>query len=106
MVHELKSWIRFFEKVITGEKTFEVRINDRNFQIGDELNLREYNEKTNQYTGRNAFFRVPYILGADMHCAVSPVAINKPYVIMSIVPLYFATGYAKEELKAIHHLRS
>ena len=86
MEHELKSWIRFFEKVIAGEKTFEVRINDRNFQIGDILHLREYNEVTKEYTGREAKFTVPYILGADMHCAVSPVAINKPYVILSIKP--------------------
>lgn len=38
-VHKLKTWARYFEAVERGEKTFEVRKNDRAFQTGDVLEL-------------------------------------------------------------------
>jgi hypothetical protein len=41
-VHELKSWPEFFSAIETGEKTFELRRNDRNYQVGDVLVLREW----------------------------------------------------------------
>lgn len=42
MEHELKTMPAFFEAVLSGEKTAEVRKNDRSFQKGDKLLLREY----------------------------------------------------------------
>ena len=50
--HELKTWPGFFAGIVTGEKTAEVRRNDRNFAVGDTLVLREYNAETGEYTGR------------------------------------------------------
>jgi hypothetical protein len=40
--HTLKCWPSFFADVADGSKTFEVRRNDRNFQVGDTLRLLEY----------------------------------------------------------------
>lgn len=40
--HNLKTWPEFFKRVLSGEKTFEYRKNDRNFQPGDNLILEEY----------------------------------------------------------------
>lgn len=40
MTHELKTLPPFFEKVVSGEKTFEVRVNDRDYQAGDFLLLK------------------------------------------------------------------
>ena len=62
MVHELKTWEEYFRLVESGDKPFELRKNDRNFQVGHELLLREYNHNTQTYTGRNLHRKITYIL--------------------------------------------
>jgi uncharacterized protein DUF3850 len=59
--HELKIWPDFFEDVRSGAKRYEIRKNDRNFQVGDELHLREYNPDSNSYSGRALIAKVEYI---------------------------------------------
>lgn len=39
MTHKLKTLPEFWDAVKSGEKTFEVRRNDRNFMVGDTLEL-------------------------------------------------------------------
>ena len=41
-VHELKCVQPFFDDIEAGRKTFEIRRNDRDFQIGDVLLLIEH----------------------------------------------------------------
>ncbi len=53
-IHELKCYPEYYQALIDGTKTFEVRVNDRNFQIGDWINFHEYNPKTEEYTGRSS----------------------------------------------------
>lgn len=50
-IHELKIWPIYFEKVLSGEKTFELRKNDRDFQVGDVLILKEFNSGLSDATG-------------------------------------------------------
>lgn len=61
-IHELKTWPEFFEPILSGEKRFELRFDDRGFRAGDKLLLREYLPKTKQYTGRETQVNVLYIL--------------------------------------------
>jgi hypothetical protein len=62
--HELKSWPKFFQAVWDVDKKFEIRNNDRNFQVGDCLFLREYDPdaKANAYSGRELYLRVTYLM--------------------------------------------
>lgn len=41
MIHQLKCEAKYFEEICSGQKTFEVRKNDRNFHVGDYLALNE-----------------------------------------------------------------
>lgn len=43
-VHELKTLHEPFQAVWSGAKSFEIRVNDRNFQQGDIVNLMEYDQ--------------------------------------------------------------
>jgi accessory colonization factor AcfC len=43
MRHELKIWPQYYARVADGSKTFEIRDNDRGFQPGDTVVLKEWN---------------------------------------------------------------
>ncbi|MGM0917896.1 RNA-binding protein [Bacillus sp. NMCC4] len=58
-VHDLKIMHQFFWALKTGIKGFEIRKNDRDFQVGDIVRLREYKE--GQYTGRLVLGRITFI---------------------------------------------
>ncbi|EGK2526512.1 DUF3850 domain-containing protein [Listeria monocytogenes] len=58
-VHRLKILPEFFEKKRTLVKAFEIRKNDRNFEVGDTLVLQEFDN--GEYTGREYWEDVVYI---------------------------------------------
>lgn len=62
MTHPLKVWPEFFQATIQTRKTWELRKNDRGFQVGDLLQLQEYDPDTEAYTGRETFSEVVYVL--------------------------------------------
>ncbi|WP_234733417.1 ASCH/PUA domain-containing protein [Tellurirhabdus bombi] len=47
--HLLKTLPKYFDEIALGWKPFEVRKNDRNFQLGDYLILAKWNPDQNQY---------------------------------------------------------
>ena len=59
-IHRLKTLPTFFEQTRIGKKTFELRKNDRNFQVGDWLKLEEHTGGA--YTNRCVVAEVVYIL--------------------------------------------
>ena len=59
---EKKIWPRSFEKILSGEKTFELRLADWNCNVGDVLVLKEWNPDTKQYSGRTVEKTVTYVL--------------------------------------------
>lgn len=59
--HVLKTWPEYFEAVASGVKTFELRFDDRDYQVGDHLMLREWSV-TDGYTGSVVVKRVSYVL--------------------------------------------
>lgn len=61
-IHALKTWITFYGMVANGTKCFEVRRNDRRFQEGDIVQLKEWNPSKEEYTGRECFRTIRYIL--------------------------------------------
>lgn len=63
--HDLKVWPEFFDALVDGRKSFEIRKNDRGYQKGDTLLLREYAPGPDEYTGRELRRHVMYILSGD-----------------------------------------
>jgi hypothetical protein len=63
-IHELKTINPYFTDVWDANKEFEIRKDDRNFELGDILWLREYDTGANTYSGRHILAEVSYILPA------------------------------------------
>jgi hypothetical protein len=65
--HYLKTVNPFFKDVESGKKQFEVRFNDRNYQVGDILHLQEF-IPPETYTGREIKAEVKYMLDDNQYC--------------------------------------
>ncbi len=63
-----------------GEKTFEFRKNDRDYQVGDRLWLREYDPAIEDYTGPAMWRTVTYILHGGKF------GLPQGFVVMAVVP--------------------
>ena len=76
-IHKLKTWTDEFWDVSSGKKTFEVRINDRDFKVGDFLELQEWDPVVKEYLGRRIMVRISYILqgkfGLPLNLAVMSI---------------------------------
>lgn len=79
--HELKVAPPYIHAISSGEKKFEVRRDDRGFQRGHVLWLREYDDKgtsSRRYTGNSEYVQVDWILTGGQF------GIEPGYVVMSI----------------------
>ena len=73
-IHELKILPEYFEAVKTGIKKFECRINDRDYKVGDILDLKEWD---GNYTSNHLRVKVTYMLSDTQY-------VKNNNVIMSI----------------------
>jgi len=60
ITHSLKTESEYFKAIENGIKNFELRKNDRDFKVGDRLNLQE--TINSEYTGAGMVKKVIYIL--------------------------------------------
>lgn len=83
MIHELKILPEYFNAVISGEKTFEIRKFDRPFHKGDMLALNEFDGQ--YWTGNSCLVYVDYILN-------DPNYVKKDMIVMAIKPCRVIRG--------------
>ncbi len=82
IVHEVKTLREFYE-LGRDIKSFEIRINDRSYDVGDLLLEREIS-KEGLFTGRKRIGRIVYI---------SQITQVDNHVVMSIKPLEWESRY-------------
>ena len=83
--HALKTWPEYFEHLLYGLKTFELRKDDRGFQIGDKLLLQEYDPHGQEYSGREIEKTIIHLLRhrPKAGCAAE-FGLSPGYVILSL----------------------
>jgi len=83
--HELKSWIGLFEPIYDGSKTHDLRVLDREYNVGNICHLREWDAVNRIYTGRSVLVEITYIT-SKLHspCAFSPIALHDSMGVLSI----------------------
>lgn len=89
-LHELKILHKYLIDVTIGKKTFELRKNDRDYQVGDLIHfidIREDYTKTNKcgcepFIDENTLYRITYVLKD-----VEKYGLDKDYCILAIKKL-------------------
>ena len=76
MIHELKTYPKYFEETLKGNKAFECRLDDRGFQVSDIVVVREWDNI--KYAGRGVSGKRKYILEDSF------IGLKKGYVILSL----------------------
>lgn len=79
MLHALKTEIGYFQEIVSGIKTFEVRKYDRPFQPGDDIVLQEWDKNAKTYSGEEWHGTITHILANKRFC-------KNGYCILSIKP--------------------
>ncbi len=75
-VHELKTCPHYFKEVLKENKLFEIRLNDRGYQVGDSVILKEWDNI--KYSGREIRGKIKYILDDSF------IGLAKGYVAFSL----------------------
>ena len=60
IIHEIKILPKYYDAVISNIKHFELRKDDRDYQVGDFVVLKEW--ENGEYTGRDTRFKIEHIL--------------------------------------------
>ena len=93
-LHELKIKHEYLVEIVLGNKTFELRKNDRDYQVGDlihfidipspkrDLTLSEISRVGSAYIDENTFYRIIYVLKD-----VPEYGLDKDYCILGIKKL-------------------
>ena len=86
--HRVKSWPEFFQPVLDGSKPFELRHNDRGYQVGHVLWLQEWEPNSQSYTGRETMRKITYVMeGLGSVGTIAPVkGLALGYAILGLAP--------------------
>ncbi len=84
-IHVCKSWTHFFQAIKNGDKKHDVRgMNDRDFKVGDMIQLHEYDNIKGEFTGDICNVYITYITSNVTPCAFSSAVLDKDYCILSL----------------------
>lgn len=86
MRHYLKTWPEYYKEVMSGNKLFEARKNDRDFIQGDEVVLDEWDPNFEEYTGRQS---PVYLIGFVLY---EGFGLEAGHCVFSLLPLGDTTG--------------
>jgi len=59
--HELKCWPEPFDATWGGAKPYEIRVDDRDYAVGDQLHLKRWDPKAAVFTGKEILVRISYM---------------------------------------------
>ena len=60
VIIEKKTWMPYFDEVVKGIKTFDVRLGNDKIKVGDIILFKEFDPELNEYTGREISKKVSY----------------------------------------------
>jgi uncharacterized protein DUF3850 len=97
-VHDLKTWPPLYAEAAEGRMPFQIRRNDRDYQVGHHLRLQEFDPQTQTYTGRECERRITAIFSCEQLLAGEgrPV-LAKGFVVLGIVPVPYGQSLTQDQ---------
>lgn len=84
-VHEVKSWTFLFQALVSGLKKHDIRdMTERDYKVGDTLVLKEFDQTSGKFTGREQKAKITYITSSMTPCAFSSAVLKKEFGILSL----------------------
>lgn len=110
--HELKLDIKYFDDVKSGKKNFEIRKNDRDFQVGDILELKAWDSSLEQYSFKtkdgkwNSYGRLADTIKVKILNVVPADEYNKFHEYVNGIPqsIKWANSYQETYIKTINEV--
>lgn len=90
MTHHLKILPQYFEEVAEKRKEFEIRKNDRNYKVTDNVALHEWDGE--EYTGRVVQRGIKYIYHGDGNYGLA-----EGYCVLGLCPCRYPDYERSEE---------
>lgn len=109
--HELKTFPSQFEPIWAGDKPFEIRLDDRAFQRGDDVVLREWDrdrtcfcgapheQDCEKYTGRKILAGIGHVTGTTPPRGSQRGFNGNGYVVFSLIGLSYVTAPTETPVK-------
>lgn len=86
MQHTLKIDKKWLTRIMDGQKTSEIRLNDRDYQKGDVITFQPVNDESQKimmFTSKRPVYEITHVLNASQF----PEALKPGYCVLSIQPL-------------------
>lgn len=91
-VHELKTDSKVFALSWHGKKDWEIRLNDREFEVGDVLTLRETKFSGEEMSKGSPLEYTGYTIDCKVTAIVSGYGLNENWVVISVKHLKLNTS--------------
>lgn len=86
--HIVKSWPMLFQPLLDGRKRHDIRDKrDREYQVGDQMLLQEWNPASSLYSGRELLMVITYITDNEHPCAMSSACLDRNFCILTLAPV-------------------
>lgn len=82
--HSLKTWPGYFDDLASGKKTFELRLNDRDFKVGDTLLLHCWCPATGKYVKSREGFVLTLVRDVTHILHGGRFGLEEGYIVMSL----------------------
>lgn len=86
MQHTLKIDEKWLPRIMDGQKTSEIRLNDRDYQKGDVITFQPVNDESQKimmFTSKRPVYEITHVLNSNQF----PEALKPGYCVLSIQPL-------------------
>ena len=77
-IHNVKLEGEYFKRVVSGEKNYEIRLNDRDYKQGDIIVLHELCVRAVELTGKRIIKEIGFITGYEQ---------KEGYIVMALLNL-------------------